>query len=628
MCWPFTRTGGVLDTHTLHIANVILLPCWSDMSDDQNCSSQFLLPFSPTSKGTFLVLCDRSFGGGGGDSRDGAAAADVSSTSLSTISALTREIENLRPSNSTVPPAEACKRRWGYQVTPDSTEGDATRHASSSVRMGKGTCGTVSLVPISISPNNWMALSSTTMDSCSTNPTVPLDLSLSRSPRIKGPPQVGKRLSDGEVVPPPNVTFRRSSCQANDSAICNRVPPPLVPPAMESAHGEVLLPTFEYPADHPCGFLAPPSLLITEGGSEEQPGGPQGVNEPLGISLTKWGPLETKRVAVKCMPIVGDVNQLDMISRELRAILALAKRTEALRGDAAAFLHADAPCDEDRPRPLVSLDGLVPVYAVDHEDQSRVLVHMKPFAGSFGASDIAGRRSASLGEGGLRFIARSVLAGLAHLHACGIVHNDLKPANVLYGVDGTTSPATPVVAVCDFGACDVVVCGAAHAVIGTGAYMSPERTQLAVYDGRGDVWALGLTLVEVGAGVPLFGVTVARHVLGLLGVPMLPDPYANVKLCYSAVQRGEGITPEQWPGTCRGLVLDHLNSASSRTPSESFLSFIAACLALDPRRRPDAVTLVGHPWLREHDEREDASVFAEWQETLPRDVAPCYVDRA
>ena len=97
---------------------------------------------------------------------------------------------------------------------------------------------------------------------------------------------------------------------------------------------------------------------------------------------------------------------------------------------------------------------------------------------------------------------------LEEAHASGVVHRDIKPANIfLHGVRGEE-----IVKVLDFGIAKLV--GSAsdeHAtmtmegsLLGTPAYMAPERVANKPYDGRADVYSVGVMLYQMLVGHPPF----------------------------------------------------------------------------------------------------------------------------
>ena len=87
--------------------------------------------------------------------------------------------------------------------------------------------------------------------------------------------------------------------------------------------------------------------------------------------------------------------------------------------------------------------------------------------------------------------ARAVIAGLAALHAAGVVHRDFKPDNLLRMEDGR-------LVLSDFGlATDAATAPGATVLIGTPHYMAPEVLAGEPATSRSDVWALGVVLHEI-----------------------------------------------------------------------------------------------------------------------------------
>ncbi|MCB0962861.1 MAG: serine/threonine protein kinase, partial [Acidimicrobiales bacterium] len=97
-------------------------------------------------------------------------------------------------------------------------------------------------------------------------------------------------------------------------------------------------------------------------------------------------------------------------------------------------------------------------------------------------------------------IGTQVADALGAAHASGLVHRDVKPANILLASDGR-------VLVADFGIAKAVEgqdLTGTGTMIGTAKYLAPEQVQGAPVDGRADLYALGVVLYEALAGQPPF----------------------------------------------------------------------------------------------------------------------------
>ncbi|HEX5860498.1 MAG TPA: serine/threonine-protein kinase [Nocardioides sp.] len=94
-------------------------------------------------------------------------------------------------------------------------------------------------------------------------------------------------------------------------------------------------------------------------------------------------------------------------------------------------------------------------------------------------------------------IGRELAGALAYAHGAGVVHRDVKPANVLLGHDGRVKLA-------DFGIARLIGETVRHTrtgqAIGTAAYLSPEQVRGEEVTGSTDVYSLGLVLLEALTG--------------------------------------------------------------------------------------------------------------------------------
>jgi len=94
-------------------------------------------------------------------------------------------------------------------------------------------------------------------------------------------------------------------------------------------------------------------------------------------------------------------------------------------------------------------------------------------------------------------LAGQIAEGVAAIHACGLLHLDLKPSNILIGDDDRPR-------IVDFGLATTVGSDRLRQISGTPAYMAPEqaRGDINRIDARSDVFGLGAVLYELLTGLP------------------------------------------------------------------------------------------------------------------------------
>jgi serine/threonine protein kinase len=144
-----------------------------------------------------------------------------------------------------------------------------------------------------------------------------------------------------------------------------------------------------------------------------------------------------------------------------------------------------------------------------------------------------------------------VLQGLLYLHEQGVIHRDIKGANILTMRDG-------LVKLADFGVATKGNVGESS-VVGTPYWMAPEVIQLSGATTASDIWSLGCTAIELLDGKP---------------------PYSNFP---------------PMPALFRIVNDDHPPLPEGASPVVR--DFLIQCFQKDPNLRVSAKKLLKHPWI-------------------------------
>ncbi|XP_019618163.1 PREDICTED: serine/threonine-protein kinase TAO1-like isoform X2 [Branchiostoma belcheri] len=170
------------------------------------------------------------------------------------------------------------------------------------------------------------------------------------------------------------------------------------------------------------------------------------------------------------------------------------------------------------------------------------------------ASDIIEVHKKPLQEVEIAAICHDGMQGLTYLHNNNKIHRDVKAGNILLTEDGTVKLA-------DFGSASIV--SPANSFVGTPYWMAPEvilAMDEGQYDGKVDVWSLGITCIELAERKP---------------------PLFNMNAMSALYHIAQNDAP----------------SLSSIEWSEEFRNFVDACLQKNPVDRPTAQELLGHIFI-------------------------------
>ena len=194
-------------------------------------------------------------------------------------------------------------------------------------------------------------------------------------------------------------------------------------------------------------------------------------------------------------------------------------------------------------------------YMGSYEKQSTLWIVME-LCEPGSLADVMRMTKQTLTENQIRVVCASVLLSLVYLHSHKYIHRDIKAGNILLTKTG-------VAKIADFGVSAKLstLNSMRDTAIGAPFWMAPEVIKEEQYNGKADVWSLGISVIEMAEGKP---------------------PHSELH-----PMRAIFVIPNKEPPTLKN---------ASKWSSE-MNDFVTKCLVKDPNERLSAEELLLHPFV-------------------------------
>ena len=305
-------------------------------------------------------------------------------------------------------------------------------------------------------------------------------------------------------------------------------------------------------------------------------------------TLGRWRILEAigwggMGVVYRAVDADGDEVAIKVLSSELGADPQVERRFRREAETAGAIRHAH----------VVACHGI-------HVDQGRLFIVME-LVGGGNAEELVERRGGGLPANLAAAICRDAAAGLEAVHAAGLIHRDVKPANLLLARSGEAKLGDFSIVCARHGLMESLTSDGR--VIGTPGYMAPEQlVAKARIDARADLYALGATLFFLLTGrAPFVGGDQAALLTQVTTRP-LPDPRTVRSDCsgpLAMVVRGAGaLRADERYQSAREMRLDLERALLGREPIHAPASSEGTTVVVrrhPPATKPDGAATAAPP---------------------------------
>lgn len=197
----------------------------------------------------------------------------------------------------------------------------------------------------------------------------------------------------------------------------------------------------------------------------------------------------------------------------------------------------------------------------------------------------------------LRHVVQQVLEGAVQLSLLGIIHCDLKPENILIA-DYTTMR----VKIIDFGSAITSPQGQ-HFYVQSRYYRAPEVILGIPYGSSCDIWSLGCIAYEMYVGQPLFpgrdNADQMCRIHGFFGcLPTFMLEHGRNSNVFFEKENGYKLIGPESDFTMERMRTAVRAKGGDPVDDEMFISFLLEALQPSHLARPDARTLMNHPYLK------------------------------